>query len=314
MDELWEVNWMEGNPLCAWMTRALLPQYRPPIKPGVCAMATVEMQHGDEAMGFALETLRLYPVDRVLRPVMNSIRTDIERNPFARGESLSAHPMPINRRPLDNEYAWKGNPYQLDGWLKPTVTMFQFACDDPLVAWFCDGAGAVFMTRDGGNTWQSMMAGLRGARVQNIVASSQRTFILHAQTDQGVFLSRDGGMSWRPAPEGDSPAFQRPDFKQWLDVSGKLQCRIGEEGELLVSRDRGQTATPAMKGWRIPRAASVFATPRGIVASGPGGCYRSTDCENWTELKLWPEQETGAADFLHAYWMGRYYGFIKRNE
>jgi hypothetical protein len=26
-------------------------------------------------------------------------------------------------------------------------------------------------------------------------------------------------------------------------------------------------------------------------------------------MKLWPEDETGAADFLHAYWMGRYYGF-----
>jgi hypothetical protein len=25
---------------------------------------------------------------------------------------------------------------------------------------------------------------------------------------------------------------------------------------------------------------------------------------------LWRELETGAADFLHAYWMGRYYGFV----
>jgi hypothetical protein len=25
---------------------------------------------------------------------------------------------------------------------------------------------------------------------------------------------------------------------------------------------------------------------------------------------LWREQETGAADYLHAYWMGRYYGFL----
>jgi hypothetical protein len=69
-----------------------------------------------------------------------------------------------------------------------------------------------------------------------------------------------------------------------------------------------------MKGWRIPRAASFFVTPRGLIASGPGGCYQSADGENWTELELWRENETGAADFLHPYWMGRYYGYIKTKE
>ena len=69
-----------------------------------------------------------------------------------------------------------------------------------------------------------------------------------------------------------------------------------------------------MNGWRIPRAQSVLRTPRGVVASGPGGAYSSPDGETWTELKLWREDETGAADFLHAYWMGRYYGFIKPPE
>jgi hypothetical protein len=130
------MNWMEGNSLFTWMTRALLPEYRAPKRPGVAAAAPGEIPHGDEATNLALETLRLYPVDRVLRPVMNSLRADLERNTFSRGEALSAHPIPIHQRPLDNEYVWKGNPYHLDGWLKPTVTRFQFACDDPLVAWF----------------------------------------------------------------------------------------------------------------------------------------------------------------------------------
>jgi photosystem II stability/assembly factor-like uncharacterized protein len=170
------------------------------------------------------------------------------------------------------------------------------------------------MTRDGGKEWQDMSAGLRGARVQNIAASNRRTFVLHAQTDQGRFLSRDGGMSWRPAPEGEAIQFPVSDFKPWLRVSGDLSCRISEEGQLEVSRDQGQTSSPSMKGWRIPRAASLFAMPRGLIVSGPGGCYQSVDGENWTELKLWRENETGAADFLHAYWLGRYYGFIKRKE
>lgn len=314
VEELWEMNWMEGNSLFTWMTRALLPRHRAPKKPGVTATLPGEIFHGEEANRLALETLHLYPVDRVLRPVMNSLRTDIERNPFSRGETLSAKPIPINQRPLDNEYAWKGNPYQMDGWFKPTVTAIQFAYDDPLVWWFCDSSGALFMTLDGGKTWRNVTENLRGARVQNILASDKRTFVLHAQTDQGVFLSRDGGMSWRPAPDDQSVKFISPDFKQWLKVSDHLQCRIDDKAQLVTSRDGGQTSAPSMKGWRIPRAASVFATPRGIVASGPGGCYQSADGKEWSEMKLWPEQETGAADFLHAYWMGRYYGFVKASE
>jgi len=312
--ELWEMNWMEGNSLFSWMTCALLPDYRAPAKPGMSATGPREIPHAQEAMRMAVETLHLYPVDRVLRPVMNSLRTDIERNPFARGEKLSARPIPINQRPLDNEYAWKGNPYQMDNWLKPSVITFQFSCDDPLVAWFSDSTGTVSMTRDGGKEWQDVSAGLRGARVQNLVASSRRTFVLQVQTDQGIFLSRDGGMSWRPVPEGEAVKFPVSDFKRWLRVSGNLFCRITEEGRLEISRDQGQTGAPSMQGWRIPRAASFFATPRGLVASGPGGCYQSADGEHWAELKLWRENETGAADFLHAYWMGRYYGFIKSGE
>ena len=72
----------------------------------------------------------------------------------------------------------------------------------------------------------------------------------------------------------------------------------------------GGTEEPSMEGWRIPLAQSVFKTPWGLIASGPGGCYRTNDGKTWEELKLWREDETGAADFLHAYWMGRYYGFV----
>ena len=246
VEELWEMNWMEGNALFTWMTRALLPEYRAPKRPGLASTAAVEIPHGDEAVSLALETLRRYPVDRVMHPVMNSLRSDIQRNPFSRGEPLSARPIPINQRPLDNEYAWKGNPYQLDGWLKPTVTMFQSSCDDPLVAWFSDSTGTMRGTLDGGASWRDVTADLRGARVQNIVASRDRTFVLHAQTDQGLFITRDGGLSWRPVSNGELVKFQASDFKQWQMISGNLQCRISEEAKLVISRDGGQTSAAAM--------------------------------------------------------------------
>ena len=256
MSDLWEANWMEGNSLVAFMTLARMPK---------------DVTHAQEGLQRALETLRLFPVDRVLRPVMNSLRTDITK------------PLPINQRPLDNEYEWKGNPYRLDGWLKPAVTAIQFACDDPQVAWFSDSTGRLYMTLDGWKTWQDVSRALMGARVLNIAASKTRTFVLHAQTDQGVFLTRDGGMSWRPAV-----------------------------GQAVSPASPAQGPAPhSLNGWRIPRADYVFSTPRGTLAGGPGGAYLSADGQNWTELPLWREQETGAADFLHAYWMGRFYGYVQ---
>jgi hypothetical protein len=314
VEDLWEMNWMEGNPLFTWMTLVLLPEYRAPLKPGVAPTKPDEIAHGQDAAALALQTLRLFPVDRVLRPVMNSWRPDIERNPFARSEALSARPIPIDQRPLDNEYAWKGNPYQLDGWLKPAVTGFQESCDDPQVEWCSDSAGRLFLTRDGGLSWQDVTSGLRGARVEKIAASRQRTLVLHAQTDQGLFMTRDGGLSWRPAGEENSIVFPSSANSQWSKVSEQLSCRLNPDGELMVSHDAGSSAQVSMNGWRIPKATSLFVTSHGLRAGGPGGFYRSGDGVHWHELKIWPEFETGAADYLHAYWMGRYYGFVSANE
>ena len=314
VEDLWEMNWMEGNPLLTWMTVALLPEYRAPVKPGYRAAPADGIAHGAESERLSLETLHLYPLDRVLRPVMNSLRTDLERNPYAREGIESAHPIPINQRPLDNEYAWKGNPYQMDGWLKPSLRMFQNSCDDPLVAWFCDTAGKIFMTLDGGATWRDMSSGLRGASVQNISASTNRTFIVRASTDQGIFITRDGGMSWRPDATNETTGFPVHAFKDWQRMGSGVWLRIDAEGHLLRSGDGGKSAVPCMDGWRIPRADSFFSTGWGMVASGVGGAYLSADGKSWKELHLWREEETGGADFLHAYWMGRYYGFIGARE
>src|SRR6202035_214756 len=102
------------------------------------------------------------------------------------------------------------------------------------------------------------------------------------------------------------------DFSQWRSQTPDsiLKYRI-RENQFEKSVDDGADAIPAMRGWRLPRAESFFMTPRGVLASGPGGAYVSRDGDNWTEVKLWPEQETGSADYLHAYWMGRYFGLVQ---
>ena len=310
VDHLWGLNWSEGNSLFAYMTMALLPEYRDPAT-NKSDPAKAPVRYAAEGLNLARQSLEQYPVDRVLRPVMNSIRKDLELNPAPSrsGRLQSMQPLPMKDRPLDNEYVWKGNPYNLDAWLKPTITSLAFSADDPQVAWFADSGGRLYRTLDGGKSWQNGTTGMMGATVQNITASKSRTHILWAQSNRGTLVTRDGGMSWRAAPPEDQPDFPTHDFRAWLAV-GNVSLRVNDNDELVCSTDGGTTSQLAMQGWRIPRAKSLFNTPWGIVASGPGGVYRSDDGQNWTELKFFREQETGALDYLHAYWMGRYYGFL----
>ncbi|MGE3313843.1 MAG: exo-alpha-sialidase [Planctomycetaceae bacterium] len=308
---LWESNWMEGNSLFTYMTLALMSEKSQDGNLDVKRLSDVP--HAGEALADANASLMLYPVDRTMRPVMNSIRRDVELNPHQDPEERrpqAAKPFPMNERPLDNEYAWKGNPYRLDGWLKPTLVAMQFGCDDPQVAWFCDSAGRAYFTRDHGQTWKNISNGMMGASVTGLSASRTRTFVIWARTNRGVLISRDGGLSWRDAGEKDLPEFSESKFHEWTPIANGAQLRVTEAGELVRSVDGGKTSAPAMEGWSIPRATSVLQTPWGIIASGPGGAYRSDDGHQWEEISLWREQETGPADYLHAYWMGRYYGFI----
>jgi len=318
VSDLWDLNWMEGNPLYTFMTVALIPQKWEPVRPGVANAAWMKLPHAEESMQLSIETLHRYPVDRVLRPVMNSIRSDIELSPFPdRGNGKqAAKPVPIDQRPLDNEYAWKGNPYAVDGWQKPAVTSLQFACDDPMVAWFSDANGRAYMTRDGMKSWTEVSYALMGGKVKRLAASKERTFVLYADTDRGTAITRDGGMSWvevkndaNDKPALAAPAFATNDPHKWVHA-GEVDLRIDESGKLVRRGGRGSELA-WMQGWKIPVATWMIETPRGIFAGGPGGAYSTVDGAGWKEAKLWREDETGAADYLHAYWMGRYYGFYR---
>jgi len=314
--QLWENNWSERNSLFAFTTLALLPEYRDPLKQRSDSASSdkpeASVSHATEGLEFALHTLQNFPVDRVFRPVMGSLRSGVELNPHVSpgGAAMSMQPIPIQLRPYDNEYVWKGNPYQLDGNLKPHVTSVQFSSDDAQVAWFSDSSGRTWMTRDRGTSWTNISSSMMGASVSALSASATRTFVLWAQTNQGVLISRDGGLSWRTASAETAPPFPVQKFEEWSSAGDSLTLRIEADGKLIRSEDGGVSVVPAMDGWRIPIARSVFMTPWGILAGGPGGTYLSQDARTWQEIVLWKEQETGAADFLHAYWMGRYYGFL----
>ena len=180
VSSMWETNWFEGNALFTYISLALLPEYRDAAQ--IAAKTAPTAPHAAQALQSARETLELYPLDRVMHPVMNSIRKDIEVIAApGRGGATQARalkPLPINVRPYDNEYAWKGTVYQLDGWLKPIVTAMQFACDDPKVAWFCDTTAKMYLTLDGGKSWQNVSNQMMGAAV----AESGRLAVTHVRS------------------------------------------------------------------------------------------------------------------------------------
>ena len=72
---------MEGNSLFTYMTLALLPEYQKVTEPGAPRDPCADVPHATEGLELANATLARFPVDRVLRPVMNSLRADIELLP-----------------------------------------------------------------------------------------------------------------------------------------------------------------------------------------------------------------------------------------
>jgi photosystem II stability/assembly factor-like uncharacterized protein len=90
------------------------------------------------------------------------------------------------------------------------------------------------------------------------------------------------------------------------------------------SEDLGKSWRYANQGLGIPRATAVFAFPfmNRIYASTPAGLYFSDNQgKSWSFANLRvilresPNTfEVGGADYLLAYWMGRYYGFIEPDE
>jgi len=178
LEALWEVHKDDGQAYYNYMYHAL------------------SGKEGNDAA--ALDMLRRYPTVKVFRPYMYSIRDDIEkvRDPET-GGWIARDPLPMNARPLDNEYEWKNSPYQLDGWLSRAISALAVAPEDPMVMLAADDRGLVFRSLDGGATWGDVSAGLGGAQARQVAFFGPRQRFVIAATSAGVYRSCDGGLTWR---------------------------------------------------------------------------------------------------------------------
>jgi len=127
-----------------------------------------------------------------------------------------------------------------------------------------------------------------------------------------AFWSEDEGQSWRMLKGlTEEPTVLMEDSQGTVYLAGAPG--------LWASRDQGKTWEDVTQGLDIPVVRSLIpCSATGILYAGtPAGLYgRAGSAPAWTETSLVPQfegclrRECGPADFLYAYWIGKYHGFI----
>ncbi|NKB38966.1 MAG: hypothetical protein GKR93_17675 [Gammaproteobacteria bacterium] len=127
------------------------------------------------------------------------------------------------------------------------VTSIQFDPDDRDTIWITIEIDGVFRSKDRGETWESLSAGLRDVDTHNLVFFGQpgeRT--IFCATEAGLHKSTNEGQTWEfcPTPESPWPYLRCLETKK--DGSGIMfasvgQLPSGDVGMLLRSMDKGET-------------------------------------------------------------------------
>jgi len=177
LDALWENHRHDRQSLFTYIYLSLTPEYA----------------ERERALKEALWTLHTWPINRVFRPRMNSIRRDIKIV-----DGRASKPLPMYESPWDNEYQWKGSLYLLDGYLSRSVISLAVPLEDPMVIYAADERGDVYRSIDGGGTWRQTAQSL--CQKVRFLAASRRIRFLFAGSDEGFYLSKTAGATWSKMP------------------------------------------------------------------------------------------------------------------
>jgi photosystem II stability/assembly factor-like uncharacterized protein len=220
----------------------------------------------------ALWDLRHWPVTRRYTPRMNSIRRDIEFVTNAERRRVARDPLPMNERPMDNEYQWKGSPYALDGWLARPIVALQVAAEDPAVIHCLDAAGVVYRSLDKGGTWQEMTPVPAGMR--DLAVADRRFRFMVAATGQGVFRSNSAGCQWERALVPGTSTYRVLASKEGYDHF----YAISDAG-IYQSLDLGPLRCG--QGWKqvAPPVPGISDARYAVVCGTEAVCYAATRTE-----------------------------------
>lgn len=150
----------------------------------------------EKALADALHSLQTWPTDMTIRPRMTSLTPNFKA------------PYPVYAARWDNEYMWKGNLLNADGWLSRIVTDVAVPAEDPMVLYAIDTSGDLYQSRDGAATpggWLPVNQDLPSPA--RAIDAGPKIRMVFAACDDGFYLSKTGGATWErmPVPSAGVP-------------------------------------------------------------------------------------------------------------
>ena len=243
LERLWEANRDEGTPVLNYLYQAATGK--------------------DGRLEEAARTLQDYPLDRMVRPVMNSLRPDVKLSRLTGRltEPQAVRPLPLGQRPLDNEFEWKANPYRVDDWHQYRIVSVAGSPDGSTV-FAVDSEGLIYRSLDGARTWNDVSASLGRPKVRQVVVAGGSPPVILVLADKGVFRSADAGETWERTwwPRGNAELGQ---LLQCPGARGAIYLLTLER--LMLTLDSGASWTPLDPPWELRLPASC-------AAAGPQNC------------------------------------------
>ncbi|VTU37415.1 Xyloglucanase precursor [Variovorax sp. PBS-H4] len=175
----------------------------------------------------------------------------------------------------------------------PRVTRIIFDPDDPLAVWASVEIDGVWHSRDGGDTWQRLVNGLKSHDIHGITLVPGRKRVMVA-TDEGLHCSDDEGETWCSVPIASPVAYTRS-INAVAGVPGLLFATNGDGppgswGRLFRSTDHGdswsEVELPVRANSTVWKVAPHPGDPQILFAcTAYGQVMRSLDGgSTWTKL------------------------------
>lgn len=137
------------------------------------------------------------------------------------------------------------------------------------------GGVAVYVTADGGNSWQS------SAVIDQMLfdlAYANATTLYAAGSNETVLRSTDGGLSWSVAYAGNQGR-----FLMGIDFKGNFGVAGGEDGKILYTTTGGLNWNSWATGYHNFEAVHVFNADSAYVGGTDEDVYKTTDSgASWT--------------------------------